>query len=86
MATKLTKPVKRVSGSIVRDCGKIRNLVVTLYPNDTIGLRPEGTRQKREERVTLTSCYALAVRQRVAAERIEREAKKKAKKAERKNR
>ncbi len=78
MATKLTKPVKRLSASIVRDAGKIRNLVITLYPNDTIGLRPEKTR--REEIVTLGSVYALAVRQRAMKEHAEKLAAKKAKK------
>ena len=73
--TKLTKPVRRITDSTIRDCGKVRNLIVTLYPNDTIGLRPAKTR--REEIVSLESCYGLGVKQRVAAERAEKLAKKK---------
>ena len=68
--THLQKPVRRTTDSTVRDCGKVRALVVTLYPNGTIGLRPQKTR--REEIVTLDSVYSLAVKQRVAKERTER--------------
>ena len=74
--TKLTKPVRRITDSTIRDCGKVRNLVITIYTNGTLGLRPSKTR--REEIVTLEACYGLGVRQRVAAERAEKLAKKKA--------
>lgn len=66
--TKLSKPVSRMSEAVVRDSGKLKRLVITIYPNDTIGLRPEKTR--REETVTLGAVYSLAVKQRVNAERI----------------
>lgn len=49
-------------------CG--RRIVVTLYPGDLIGLRPERT--KREEIVPLAAVYAAAVKSRVAAERAAR--------------
>lgn len=76
--TPLDKPVSRKSNAIVRDRGVFRQLVVTLYPTGVLGLRPAKTRQ--EERVTLESCYSLAVKQRVAKERAEKLAKKKGKK------
>lgn len=68
--TALTKPVRRMSETVIRDGGKRRRLVITLCGNDTISLRPEKTR--REETITLDAVYALAVRQRVASERRER--------------
>ncbi len=71
--TKLSKPVARMSEAVVRDSGRLKRLVVTIYPNDTIGLRPEKTR--REEVVTMAAAYSLAVKQRVNAERIEKRRK-----------
>jgi hypothetical protein len=68
--TKLNKPVRRVSDELVRSAGKSRPLVVTIYPGDVIGLRPQGTRQ--EERTTLRACYDLAIKLRVRSERRER--------------
>lgn len=65
--TPLTKPVTRKTESTVRDGGKRRRLVLTLYPNGTLGLRPEKTR--REERLTIEAAYDLAVRLRVIEER-----------------
>lgn len=73
--TSLTKPVTRRSSLCVRECGKWREMVVTLFPNDTIGLRPAGTH--RQEIVTLASVYSLAVKQRVAAERADKKARRK---------
>ena len=75
--TNLDKPVTRKSHVIVRDRGKVRQLVVTINPNGTLGLRPLGTR--KAEIITLDSCYSLAVKQRVAKERAEKAAQKKAK-------
>jgi len=74
--TPLTKSVTRKSHTVIRDRGRVRELVVTLYPNYTIGLRPHKTRQ--EEVTTLDAVYSLAVKQRVAKERAEKLAKKKA--------
>ena len=65
MTTKLNKEVSRVSNETIRDGGKVRQLVVTLYPNGTIGLRPQGTR--REEVYPLEAIYFAAVKARVAA-------------------
>jgi hypothetical protein len=80
MTTKLNKRVSRVSGEVVRDGSKFRQLVVTLYPSGDIGLRPQGTR--REERFPLEGVYHLAVKARVAAQRAEKlKAKKKGKRS-----
>lgn len=76
--TDLNKPVKRKTNTMIRDRGRLRQIMITIYPNGTIGLRPMGTRQ--EEVLTMESCYSLAVKQRVAKERIEKLAAKKAKK------
>lgn len=75
MATKLEKAVTRVSNEVVRDTGKFRPLVVTLYPNGTVGIRPQGTR--REETYPLDAVYHAAMKARVAAERAAKLAKKK---------
>ena len=77
--TDLRKPVSRRTENTVRDAGRPRRLVVTLYPGDVIGLRPEKTR--REERTTLAAVYDLAVKQRVALERREKKATRKARRA-----
>jgi len=74
MTTRLTKPVSRVSGEVIRDAGKFRQLVVTIYPNGLIGLRPQGTR--REETLSIPWVYLRAVEARVLREK---EAKRKAK-------
>lgn len=76
--TKLKSEVIRMSGAEIRDRGKYRRLVITLFPNDTIGLRPEKTR--KQEIVSLDSVYSLAVKQRVAAEKRDKLAAKKARK------
>lgn len=69
--TPLNKPIRRVSDmSVVRDCGKTRRLVVSLYPNGLVGIRPEKTR--REEYVTLEAVYGYAIKARVAKQQAER--------------
>lgn len=77
--TDLNKPIRRRAPNTIRDAGKLRRLVVTLLPGGTVGLRPEGTR--RNEYVSLDACYALAVRQRVNAERSDKARARKARKA-----
>ena len=67
-----------MSGAEVRDRGKYRRLVITLYPNDTIGLRPE--KMRKEEIVSIESCYVLAIKQRVAQEHRDKLALKKVRK------
>lgn len=78
--TDLKKKVsRRDDGAIVRDRGKLRRLIVTLYPGGTIGLRPEKTR--KEEIISFAGVYHAAVKARVMKEQAEkREAAKKAKK------
>lgn len=75
--TELNKPISRRTLETVRDRGRIRQLVVTLYPNGLIGIRPAGTRQ--EETTTIESVWSLATKQRVARERVEKKAKRKSK-------
>lgn len=65
--TPLNKPVTRRSEETVREAGKLRRIVVTLYPNGTIGLRPEKTR--REEILPIEAVYITALKARVASER-----------------
>ena len=74
--TDLHKPVSRRTDSTIRDAGKRRRLVVTLYPGDVIGIRPERT--QREEITTLEAVYGMAVKCRVRKEQAD---KKKARKA-----
>lgn len=74
--TALTKAVRRLTETSVRDQGKSKRLVVTLYPGGLVlGLRPERTR--REETITLDAVYSLAVKMRVSAERKAKAAAKK---------
>lgn len=72
--TDLTKPVRRRTDSTIRDAGKPRRIVITLYPGDTLGLRPEKTR--REEFISLTTVYEYAIKPRVRKEQAERRARK----------
>ena len=60
MATALTRPVVRKIDGIER-----RGLVVTLYPNQTIGLRPARTRT--EHVLPLARVYRWAVEATIAA-------------------
>lgn len=53
-----------------------RNIVIIIGPGALIGFRLKGTR--RVEETTVEACYSMAVKQRVAAERGERERAKKA--------
>lgn len=69
--TKLNKPVKRTTEGVLRG----KNLVVTLYPHNVLGLRQ--LRCRKEYTIPLGTCYTLAIR-------AELEAKKAAKKAAKK--
>ncbi len=68
--TALTKPVTRRTENEIRDRGKRRPLVITLYLGGVIGLRPAKTRQ--EEIIGIEAVYDLAVKMRVAQERREK--------------
>lgn len=68
--TDLHKPVKRRSHEFRRDRGRLKRIVVTLYPAGMIGLRLERTR--REEVLPLTAAYDVAVKMRVQHEKHEK--------------
>lgn len=74
--TPLNKSITRRSEATVRDGGRVRRIVITLYPSNVIGLRPEKTR--REELITVEAAWGTAVKMRVAKERAEKKAAKKA--------
>ena len=76
--TKLNKPVRRVSDEFIRSVGKMRPLVVTLYPGSVIGVRAQGTRH--EEKTTLRAVYDLAAKLRVRGEKRERKEAKRGRK------
>jgi hypothetical protein len=79
--TDLTKRVKRRSHELKRDRGRLRRIVVTLYPSGLLGLRLERTR--REEVLPFTAAYDVAVKMRVASERAEKARKRAEKRNER---
>lgn len=81
MATELNKRLKRVTQEAVRNGGKPRRLVVTLYPGDTVGIRQQGCR--KEEFISIASVYFYAIRNRVAVERMEKAKARKAKRGAR---
>lgn len=73
--TPLNTKVVRKTDVVVRDGGKLRDLIVTIYPGGTLGLRPSKTR--REEVISLAACYDKAVKNRILkAQREKLEAKK----------
>lgn len=74
--TPLTKSVTRRTDDRIQWPGGSKRLVVTLYPNGLIGLRPEKTR--REETIPVTHCYSIALKARVLAEREAKRAKRRA--------
>lgn len=66
MTTKLSKPVKRVSNESRYESGKLRPIIVTIYPAGFIGLRLQGTR--REETMPIEAAWERAIKMRVAQE------------------
>jgi hypothetical protein len=82
--TRLSKPVRRVSGALVPEQGKPRNIVVTLTPPNLISFRAAGRR--RAFSLTVESCYTMAVKAEVEAARREKaRARAKARAARRKD-
>jgi hypothetical protein len=78
MTTDLKKPVKRRSYEMCRDrSGKLRALIVTIYPTGFIGLRLEGTR--REEEITIMQAYDRAIMMRLELESAEKASRRKEK-------
>jgi uncharacterized protein YcfJ len=72
------KVTRRDDVSLVRDRGKLRRVIVTLYPGGTIGFRLEKTR--KEEIITVAGAYHQAVKARVMKEQAEKRTAKAAKK------
>jgi hypothetical protein len=68
--TTLTKPVRRVATTTIREQGKNRNIVVVLRAPGLIGLRAAGCR--REYQLPLDAVYAMAVKAHVASEKREK--------------
>ncbi len=60
MATDLKKTVKRVSSDLVREAGKIRQIVVSLEPPCLLGFRAKGCRKTYY--LTAEVCYSLAIK------------------------
>jgi hypothetical protein len=70
VTTRSTKPVTRETSAYVRDRG-LRPIVATLH-GSVLVLRAKGLRAR--EVLDIASCYSIAVKQRVAAEKAERKA------------
>ncbi len=77
--TALNKAVSRKTRASVPH-GVQSELVVTLYPGGTIGLRENGRRKSSEVCVDVGTLYVRALQNKIAGERM---AKAKARKAER---
>lgn len=78
--TPTSKPVTRRCMLPVRE-SRYRRLVVTLGPGDMLKLRPERTSQS--EFISIAAIYSMAIKIRLAAEKAERAANRKAKKESR---
>jgi hypothetical protein len=75
VTTKSTRAVTRESSAFVRDRG-LRPIIVTIT-GSILELRAKGLRQR--EALDLAACYSIAVKQRLASEKAERAAARKAK-------
>ena len=62
--TQLTKPVKRNTNGLIREAGKLREVVVILRPPNVIGFRAKGCR--KEYQLTTEICYNMAVKAEIA--------------------
>lgn len=62
--------VKRETSATVRDGGRERQVIVTVYPDGTLGFRLKRTR--REYCLSAAACFNRAVAQAAAAERPKR--------------
>ena len=60
MAQRLNKRIDRETTVTVFSRGQYRPIIVSLNPNNTLGLRLKGTRQRFD--LPLDSCYDLAVK------------------------
>lgn len=75
----LKSPVTRITGAYIRDRG-LREVIVTIH-GSIVELRAKGLRQR--EVLDISSLYYQAVKQRVANEKRERMAARKAKRSAR---
>ena len=62
--TPLKKIVKRLSTDVVREAGKVRQIVVSLEPPCLLGFRAKGCRKTYF--LTAEACYTMAVKAHVA--------------------
>jgi hypothetical protein len=69
--TSLNKPVTRRISAIVPH-GVKPEIVVTLYPGGTIGLRESGRRKKAEYFIDVGSLYVRAVQNKIAFNRMQK--------------
>lgn len=60
MVTDLKKTVRRLSSGLIREAGKIRQIVVSLEPPCLLGFRAKGCRKTYY--LTAEVCYSLAVK------------------------
>lgn len=73
--THLSRKVKRISDATVREAGRPRAIVVIISPPGTISFRAKGCR--RTYSLDLETCYTMAVRAHVEAEKKKRKQKRK---------
>jgi hypothetical protein len=73
------RPVYRETECTVFSSGKEREIIVGLLPGDLVELRLKGSQQR--EYVKLSAVLQLALVKRAACERVEKEMKRKARKA-----
>jgi hypothetical protein len=74
--TDLRKPVRRVSRGLIREAGKVREVVVILRPPNVLGFRAKGCR--KEYQLTAEACYTMAVKASVLAQKRLKKQKRKA--------
>jgi len=76
MATALKKPVRRESAGLIREAGKLRQIIVSMEPPYLLGFRAKGCRKTYY--LTAETCYQLAVKAHLLDERRQKaKAKKK---------
>jgi len=66
MTTAKSKVTRQVRGT-VKEAGKDREVIVTVYPSGVLGFRAKGCR--REYQLTAECCYVMAVKAHVAEEK-----------------
>lgn len=80
--TDLKKPVSRVSRGLIRESGKLRQIVITLEPPSLLYFRAKGCRKRYP--LTAEACYMTAVKVHVADLKKQEAKAKKKKKGKRK--